>query len=509
MTRFGIVAALAFAFVVTPGLGLVSTNAAHAAPGFFVATGDAPLVDDATQVVLMRKGARTVVSVQPSYKGPDDAFAMVFPVPTALQERDVKVLDPLLFDAVDRLAAPRLLEVWEQDPCRPPVGEDAKGSPSNAAATDGDKVAKSYRDLGVTVDSKILAGAYQIVVLSAKDAGGLDAWLRREKYKLPAGADALLKPYVDRGMKFLVAKADPKQLKLLGGEDVVLPPLRFHYDSEQLVLPIRLGLVNSSGTQDLIVNILSPRQRYTVANVPSVTIPTNVGVKHDVRDKFAAFYAALFDATLGKHSGAVITEYVWDATTCEPCPGPTLDYAAFQALGGDVLEGPAASPTAYGSSDFVLTRMHARYGKSLADDLTFEEAPPIAGGRELSAPDGAIEQGAQASSGSAFQARYVIRHPWLGPLTCTSPVRGRWAGKGTVQVAQDLAYAPRGTLQLANAVTHDVPELELTIAGTQAATPTTTLARSPEKQSGCSSTGDTSGGLAIAVLLLLVRRRKR
>ena len=37
----------------------------------------------------------------------------------------------------------------------------------------------------------------------------------------------------------------------------MLSPLRFHYDAETFTLPVRLGLVNSSGTQDLIVHILA------------------------------------------------------------------------------------------------------------------------------------------------------------------------------------------------------------------------------------------------------------
>ena len=51
----------------------------------------APLVADATQVVLMRKGTRTVMSMQNNYKGPAEAFAMVIPVPVVLKEQDVKI----------------------------------------------------------------------------------------------------------------------------------------------------------------------------------------------------------------------------------------------------------------------------------------------------------------------------------------------------------------------------------------------------------------------------------
>jgi hypothetical protein len=57
-----------------------------------------------------------------------------------------------------------------------------------------------------------------------------------------------------------------------------LSPLRFHYDAEQFNLPVRLGMINSAGAQDLIVHILAANQRYEVANYPNVTIPTNINV---------------------------------------------------------------------------------------------------------------------------------------------------------------------------------------------------------------------------------------
>src|SRR5262249_57847900 len=93
--------------------------AAHAFCGFYVTGSDQQLVADATQVVLMRKGTRTVLSMQNNYKGPPEAFAMVIPVPVVLHEPDVKTLPPEVFANVERMGAPRLVEYWEQDPCRP------------------------------------------------------------------------------------------------------------------------------------------------------------------------------------------------------------------------------------------------------------------------------------------------------------------------------------------------------------------------------------------------------
>jgi MYXO-CTERM domain-containing protein len=388
------------------------------------------------------------------------------------------------------------------------------------------------KDLGVKIEAKFTVGEYQIVILSAKDSTGLDTWLRQEKYNIPAGAEPLLRPYVEGGMKFFVAKVDPKKVKF-EGDRAVLSPLRFHYDAEEFSLPIRLGLANSSGTQDLIVNILAPQQRYELANYPNVTIPTNIDVKPSVKDSFGAFYAALFDATLEKHKGAIVTEYAWQATTCDPCPGPALDPSEFQTLGADVLEGPREKPASYGNADFVLTRLHARYGKDLQNDLVFKQAKPIVGGREHVQSGGKLEEGARPDSSNNFQGRYAIRYPWTGPITCNDPVRGRWGGPPGELLAQpgfqqigtkpalDLASAPRGGVQLANVVLEDVPEIGV-VAGSKSVEPPPpqapptgsagSAAAPAKKKTGCGcQTTDAGGvlwpvGLAIAGL---VRRRRR
>src|SRR5207344_2874853 len=130
-------------------------------------------------------------------------------------------------------------------------------------------------------------------------------WLLQQKYHIPDGAEPLLRPYVESGSKFFVAKVDPSKVVFDSDGRAALSPLRFHYDSEEFSLPIRLGLANSSGTQDLIVNILAPHQRYEVANYKNVTIPTNIDLRSGVKGDFPGFYAALYDRTLEKHPRAV------------------------------------------------------------------------------------------------------------------------------------------------------------------------------------------------------------
>jgi uncharacterized protein (TIGR03382 family) len=522
-----LLAALALALLAVP-------VTAEAFCGFYVAGGDQQMFNDATQVVLMRKGTRTVLSMQNNYKGPPDAFAMVVPVPVVLKEGDVKTLEKDVFATVEAMGAPRLVEYWEQDPCQPdrPVDEGMAMPTAAAAKMDSDK-RTGTGEHGVTIEAQFTVGEYNVVILSAKDSTGLDAWLRQEKYTIPKGAEPLLRPYVEAGMKFFVAKVDPAKVKWVGeGNDkrAALSPLRFHYDSDEFALPIRLGLANSSGTQDLIVNILAPNQRYEVANYKNVTIPTNIDVAPGMKDKFGAFYTALFDRTIEKNPGAVVTEYAWQATTCDPCPGPALGPSEFQTLGSDVLDGTREQPIAYHNADFVLTRLHARYGKEVGDDLRFKEAKAIVGGREFVVANGKLEEGAQPSAHNNFQGRYAIRYRWNGPIACAKPRRGIWGGPphelrskgitGAVKPAVDLAFAPRGEVKLASAVLQDVPEIDLIVGASNASTPSSVPPvvgggdKTQKKKSGCGcATTDRNGVLGTALLvgvsLLLQRRRRR
>ncbi|MEO8706953.1 MAG: DUF2330 domain-containing protein [Kofleriaceae bacterium] len=525
------------AIAITLVIGLCANHAAHAFCGFYVAGGNQQMFNDATQVVLMRMGTRTVLSMQNNYKGPPEAFAMVIPVPTVLKEADVKTLTKDVFDHVDKMGAPRLVEYWEQDPCNTSYAQnEMTRSAGMAMPAPSAKADAAPKDYGVTIEAKFVVGEYQIVILSATESTGLEAYLRAEKYSIPAGAEPLLRPYVEHGMKFFVAKVDLSKVKWVGeGNDkrIALSPLRFHYDSDEFTLPIRLGLANSQGKQDLIVNILAPQRRYEVTNYKNVMIPTNIDVSVQMKDRFGAFYTALFDRTVEKNPGAVITEYAWQATTCDPCPGPALSYQEFMTLGADVLAGKSDHPAAYTNADFVLTRLHARYGKDISDDLRFREAQAIAGGREHLTSNGKLEEGWVPESTNNFQGRYAVRHAWTGPVACDKPQRGRWGGPPAdiynkpgyiatgVKPALDIAFTPRTDLpQLEKVVKRDIPELGIKAATAVVAAPGVDTSATPanpatpaaeQKKSGCGCGAGLDPGLLLGGIAIggFLRKRRR
>ncbi|MBL8952683.1 MAG: DUF2330 domain-containing protein [Myxococcaceae bacterium] len=442
--------------------------AAHAFCGFYVAGGGAELFNNATQVVLMREGTRTVLSMQNNYEGPPQDFAMVVPVPVVLKKEQVKTLPREVFTRVDQLSAPRLVEYWEQDPCyvEPPYDDMLAAERDVPSAMPPEPSPKGGL---VKVEARFEVGEYDVVILSAKDALALEQWLKENKYKIPAGAEPLFKPYIQQGMKFFVAKVNAKKVTFDARGMARLSPLRFHYDSEKFELPVRLGLINAKEKQDLIVHVLAKNQRYELANLPNVTIPTNIDLAPTAKSEFPYFYVSLFDRTLAKHPKAVVTEYAWQATSCDPCPTSPLSEEDFATLGADVMPAPKGPVDPYNpATAYVLTRLHARYDKtSLGEDLVFRAAKPIVGGREFLTDGKNLEQGSRPDSWNNFQGRYAIRYPWKGEVKCKNPSYGRWGGPWPKEVeagtktASDTAFVTRDPAKVDALAESPVPELDV------------------------------------------------
>jgi MYXO-CTERM domain-containing protein len=162
--------------------------------------------------------------------------------------------------------------------------------------------------------------------------------------------------------------------------------------------------------------------------------------------------------------------------------------------------------------------LHARYGKDqVGQDLVFRVAPAIVGGREMHGQGGAIERGAQTSQYNNFQGRYVIRHPWTGPVSCASPQRGVWGGppggSGAPQVkpAMNIAFEPRGQVELGSLLRTEVKDDDFR---TSAADPGTSFRTSGiQPRGGCAGCSSGPGGFAGLALLMaatfLALRRRR
>src|SRR5947209_12709879 len=307
--------------------------------GFYVAKADTKLFNKASQVVLVRDGDRTVMTMANDFKGDLTEFAVVIPVPTFLQREQIHVGDKVLIDHLDAYSAPRLVEYYDADPCRVmTMRESAMKAPASAAMTM--DAASRARSLGVTIEAQYTVGEYDILILSAQESSGLETWLRENRYKIPPGASAVLSTYVKQNMRFFVARVILKEQAKLGFS--YLRPLPMAYESPKFMLPIRLGMVNADGAQDLFVYALTRKGRVETTNYRTVKLPSDVDLPVYLKEpgEFAKFYKAMFTRQVEKEDMRVLfLEYAWDMKWCDPCAADPLSNDELRRLGVFWLDG--------------------------------------------------------------------------------------------------------------------------------------------------------------------------
>jgi hypothetical protein len=346
-------------------------------------------------VVIARSQDRTVITMVNDYQGDPTEFAVVIPVPRVLERDQIHVADPAIVDHLDAFTAPRLVEYFDDDPCRTRgVLELANGGVANGPR---DTTPGSAKALGVTIDARYTVGEYDILILSAEESSGLATWLTDNGYRLPDGAAPVLAHYLAEGMRFFVAQVNLQERSKLGFSD--LRPLQIAFESPAFMLPIRLGMINAAGPQELIVFTLTRNGRVEAANYRTVEMPSDLDVPIFVREEFGAFYRALFERqTVKEGRRAVFLEYAWDMAWCDPCATKPLSVAELIELGAFWLEGlPEVVGGGSLANDAFVTRLHLRYDAAhFPQDLIFK----------------------QTLDRRNFQGRYVLRHPWRGRPMC-------------------------------------------------------------------------------------------
>lgn len=396
---------------------MLSASSAHSFCGFYVARGDAKLFNKASKVVLVRDDNRTVMTMSADFKGDPKEFALVVPVPTVLKRGQIHVGEQAAVDHIDAYTAPRLVEYFDPDPCM--MAMDMKvGSMlrSEVAAPMAAKERSRANALGVRIEASYTVGEYDILLLSAKESGGLQMWLTENGYSVPPKASRVLSAYLRQGMKFFVAKVNLKEQSRLGFTN--LRPLQMAYESPKFMLPLRLGMVNADGPQDLFIFALTRNGRVETTNYRTVKLPSDAEVPEFVKDEFGAFYRSMFTRSVRKEGGtAVFLEYAWDMAWCDPCAADPLSREELRGLGvfwldpspGDAVPKGGrgwAPPPQGGAQNVFVSRLHVRYDAAhFPEDLALQET----GDR------------------TNFQGRFIIRHPWKGDNECPGAAEYRKA----------------------------------------------------------------------------------
>ena len=390
-------------------LSAMITHEAAAFCGFYVSKADGTLKNKTSQVIIVRDGNRNVITMYNDFKGNLKDFAMVVPVPVVLEKKDIKVVDQAIFNTLNEYSKPRLVEYYDQNPCNQILQDEvvvSKALQGNAPGIMLRGAASEKKDLGVRIEAKYLIGEYDILILSAKESSGLKTWLEENDYKIPAGANEVLEPYIKSNLKFFVVKVNEVEKKKLPGN--FLRPIQISFNSPKFMLPIRLGMANADGDQDMIVYAFTKKGRIETTNYRTVSLPTGKNIPLFVKNNFANFYANLFQNQWDKEGKALaMLEYAWDVSPknyvkCDPCVATAPSTQDLVQAGVWWLNRDWANyDDVYSDDDYsdyvYFTRLHVRYNrKSFPQDLMFQVTPNT----------------------DNYQARYVITHPATGDFSC-------------------------------------------------------------------------------------------
>jgi hypothetical protein len=318
----------------------------------------------------------------------------VIPVPTFLTREQIHVGEKSLVDHLDAYSAPRLVEYFDANPCEMRRMYDMAAAAPPMMARTAREAVNQAKSLGVTIEAQYTVGEYDILILSAQQSTGLETWLRENGYRIPPGATEVLASYLKQNMRFFVAKVNLTEQAKLGFS--YLRPLQVAYESPKFMLPIRLGMVNANGTQELFVYALTRKGRVETTNYRTTKLPSDMElpVYLKAQGEFSKFYKAMFARQVEKEDGrTVFLEYAWDMKWCDPCASDPLTSDELRQLG--VFWNNDAGRQA---PNVFITRLHVRYDNAhFPEDLVFQET----------------------ADRDNFQGRYVVRHPWTGDASCS------------------------------------------------------------------------------------------
>lgn len=205
------------------GATLVLTGVGVAVPAAACACGAAAPPDGAQvrvdhEVAIVRwDGAQEEIVMRLAMAGDTADTGLVVPTPSPAT---VSAGDAALFDALERELLPVVITEY-----------DWWGGFGDGASSGG---AEGSR--GPEVLDQVQLGPIQATTLAADDADGLAEWLDVNGYGLPEAVTERLSVYVDDGWSFVALKLTA-DLPLSGELD----PIRFTFDSDALVYPMRLA----------------------------------------------------------------------------------------------------------------------------------------------------------------------------------------------------------------------------------------------------------------------------
>ncbi|MFH1132399.1 MAG: DUF2330 domain-containing protein [Pseudomonadota bacterium] len=210
----------------------------------------------AQRAIMWHREGRWEIHIQPQFEREKGSAAWVVPFPV---KPTVHEGNEAFFSDLELITSPMFAETcYESHSSFGCMGAEDTGANKGGNILVGES--------GVKVWEHSEVGDLEYVILSAEEGEDLGAWLEKEGFELPPGADDLLSIYNAEGAFFFVArqsaKADPQK---------PLAPVRFVLlEMETPTYPLRMTALGASATEklDLTIWVIVSSENYQDYFVP-------------------------------------------------------------------------------------------------------------------------------------------------------------------------------------------------------------------------------------------------
>jgi hypothetical protein len=285
------VAALALGLTLAPlaPAGACACGGVAPSPGSEVAVGE-------ERAIISWQGGIEQIDLLLGVVSTEAETGLIFPTPSPAT---VSLGDRADFDAIDRVTTPERIEEYDWWSFRSP----GDGASAGAAPT---------------VLDVVQLGPIEAVTLAASDSAGLETWLTDNDFALSPEVTALLDGYIERGW-FFVALRLTGDAPLEGGLD----PLRFRFETDELVYPLELSRAATSPQTVRLFVFGDHRQRvsFVGAGTPSASFTSWAAPVSDTEVAAFGAFLTVFELYFADPSSQILGDLEFADTLSDDVTG--------------------------------------------------------------------------------------------------------------------------------------------------------------------------------------------
>lgn len=199
------------------------------------------------RALIIHGGESETLILQVKYSGTAEDFAWVVPLPDLPAESGITTESDSIFVKLHEMTQPRLF-------VRP-----AKSLDNRYYGGGGDPSFQEVTVPGVQIWEEITAGPYEVTILTGSSSLALLDYLQSNGLDLPAGADATVDFYIQKGWYFAAIKVHLAQTAQTtnASYQAGLPAIKMAFPTDKPVFPLRISNLTSAEDNEIELYVVA------------------------------------------------------------------------------------------------------------------------------------------------------------------------------------------------------------------------------------------------------------